>query len=332
MEFSGLVGMIEVRSFPRVHITLLSMHHGGYRVNGGLGFAIDGPPFCVSASIANKWSVSSTDSESIDAQTLKYIESRLTAAQKTRQFSTPMAIKIRSSIASHSGLGSSTALCLSAIEAAAIANNIQLSRDQLVRMSGRGGASGVGINTYFEGGFSIDFGRKANELEQLKSSEAAISNSVPLRVGRTDLDLWPLVILIPPHIQTKSIVDEQEFFERTCPLSVESSQEVIYHATMGTYAAAVERDYGSFCRSINAIQQCAWKRAELSLYGYEVSDCIDSLQASGADAAGMSSLGPCVYFFSADPDEVLRRSKKITFNWRAIHTRPSNSGRVIVND
>jgi predicted sugar kinase len=49
--------MIEIHSFPRVHITLLSMHDGGYRVNGGLGFAIDKPTFYVSASKASRWNV-----------------------------------------------------------------------------------------------------------------------------------------------------------------------------------------------------------------------------------------------------------------------------------
>jgi beta-ribofuranosylaminobenzene 5'-phosphate synthase len=329
MDFSGIAAVIEIHSFPRIHISLLSMHHGGYRINGGLGFAIDGPLFCVSAVKANQWNVSSVGCELVDAQTLRYVENRLIAAQKLSQFSTPIEIKIQTSIASHTGLGSSTALCLSAIEAAALANNIQLSRDQLISLSGRGGASGVGINTYFDGGLSMDFGRKAGIAEQLKSSETAVSASVPLRIGRTDLEAWPLAILIPSHIQTKSIAEEQEFFERVCPLPIESSQEVIYHATMGTYAAAVERDYSSFCRSINAIQKCTWKSAELSLYGDEVSDCIESLLSSGADAAGMSSLGPCVYFFAADPEEVLQRSKRVTFRWNAIRVHPSNSGRII---
>lgn len=34
---------IRITSFPRVHITLIGMNSGGYRINGSIGFSISNP-------------------------------------------------------------------------------------------------------------------------------------------------------------------------------------------------------------------------------------------------------------------------------------------------
>ena len=323
--------MIQVESFPRVHVTLISMHAGGYRLNGGLGFAIDHPSFEVSAIESNEWRVVSHIRGLVNKASLQNIKTRLVEAAKLIGFQRPTEISICSSVASHTGLGSSTAYCLSSIEAAAAVNGINLSKEQLIALSGRGGTSGVGIQTYFDGGLTLDFGKRWAEDARFQSSDEEAARSAPLQIGRADMAAWPLAILIPSHIPTKSLAEEVAFFRSTCPLPKESTFEVLYHATMGTYSAAVEQNYDQFCWSLNAIQGCAWKTAEIALYGDAVLNCIDAIRSDGADAAGMSSLGPCVYFFANEPKKVYERCSRVNSAWRAIFAQRTNSGRKILN-
>ena len=35
--------MLKIKTFPRIHISLIGMNKDGYRINGGLGFSVSSP-------------------------------------------------------------------------------------------------------------------------------------------------------------------------------------------------------------------------------------------------------------------------------------------------
>ena len=323
--------MISIRAFPRIHITLLALHDGGYRVNGGVGFAINDPTFEVVAHPAGSLAVRVHGPGNIDAVTQRYIEGRLHNAFRLHDLKQSVEVALHVSERSHLGLGSSTALTLAALEVCLRFNGQIVSRENLVSLSGRGGTSGVGIFTYFDGGMSLDFGRIADGPEPFLPSEDTVPLKPPMRVARTDMKPASIGLLVPTHIAPKSSQEERQFFRDTCPLLRADTLEVLYHAGMGVYAAAAEQDDAQFYAAINAVQQCAWKRAEIHLYGDEVVTCLDIVRTNGAIAAGMSSLGPMVYFFSERFDETCSLLQERLPSWRLIRTSPRNRGRDIID-
>jgi beta-ribofuranosylaminobenzene 5'-phosphate synthase len=323
--------VICIRAFPRIHVSLIAMHFGGYRQNGGVGFAVKDPQLQIDVAASSDWKVVCSARDSIDPHVLSYVHARLIQAATEYDLKTFASVTVRSSEPSHSGLGSSTALVMAAVEGYLLLNGLAPERNELIRLSGRGGTSGVGIYTYFSGGLSLDFGRSTTAGSPFASSDDQISRARPLQVARTDLFVDSIGILLPKHIPRKSTLEEREFFERTCPLSKEATFETLYHSAMGVYAAAAERDYGKFCTALTNIQSCAWKSAEISLYGNDVWDCLNTVRECGADASGMSSLGPLVYFLARDQDRVCSLLAEKLPNWRVLTTTPQNAGRELIH-
>lgn len=321
--------MIRVIAYPRIHVTLLALHEGGYRVNGGVGFTINSPVFETTATRSKALTIANPPPSLIDSHTCKYIENRIKSAAQRLQLRTDVQLTVRSGVGSHFGLGSTTALTLAAMEAWLQYLKYNLPQDELIGLSGRGGTSGVGVFSYFDGGLSLDLGRAARRSEQFVSSEDATDRTLPLRVARTNLLLGPIGLLFPMHISAKTIAEEREFFRLLCPLPRQATLETTYHAVMGVYAAAAEGDYHRFCDAINCIQACDWKRGEIGLYGSEVSGCIDMLKRLGADAAGMSSLGPLVYFFSDKFEQITAKLAAHLPQWQLITSEPRNAGREV---
>lgn len=48
---------LQIRSFPRIHITLIGMNDDGYRINGGIGFSIKDPQIDCLFGEANVFSI-----------------------------------------------------------------------------------------------------------------------------------------------------------------------------------------------------------------------------------------------------------------------------------
>ena len=321
--------MIRIRAFPRIHVTLLALHDGGYRINGGVGFAINDPSFEVVARPSHSLAIRVDGPGSVDTATQRYIEGRLQNALRIHDLKQRVEVVLRVSERSHLGLGSSTALTLAALEACLRSNDQTVSRERLVSLSGRGGTSGVGIFTYFDGGMSLDFGRVMDGPGSFLPSEDTIPLNLPVRIARTDMKAASMGLLLPTHIAPKSSQEERQFFRDTCPLPRAETLEALYHAAMGVYAAAAEQNDAQLYKAINAVQDCAWKRAEIHLYRDEVTTCLNIVRSNGANAAGMSSLGPMVYFFSEAFDETCSLLQERLPTWRLIRTSPRNSGREV---
>jgi beta-ribofuranosylaminobenzene 5'-phosphate synthase len=196
----------------------------------------------------------------------------------------------------HVGMGSGTAIRLATLEALYTINGVSVPRDGLTVRSGRGGTSGIGINTYFDGGLILDLGVKAALFDFLPSSQPR-PGSLPTTLPPLSMPQWPLALCVPRGIQPKSQDQELEFFKRTTPLDPESSFRSAYDALFGIYAAVAEIDYAAFCKAVDSIQSTSWKDAEWHEYGTPLTKLRDDLLRAGADCVRMSSLGPMLFCF-----------------------------------
>lgn len=313
---------------PRLHITLLALHSCQYRFNGGLGFSIQAPQCELKFSLTDNVSISDNRIYPSTEEELVRLQSLLQSEQRKFCFDHSLAISISGNMSPHAGFGSGTAVTLACLEALHILNGSEISPAELVAASKRGGTSGVGIHSYFSGGYVFDLGRKVDgglfSPSHLNGNKAA-----PLLLDQGPMPDWEIGICMPTTIAHKTQAEEREFFQRTCPLPAEKVYETVYHTLFGLYAALREADREVFGAALKAVQNCSWKLAERREYGDALLEIEQTIYAAGADAVGMSSLGPCLFFLADDVNSVVTamRLSRPDCDW--LVTRPDNRGREI---
>lgn len=323
---------LKIKSFPRIHITLIGMNSDGYRINGSVGFSISNPTLDISYEMSDEIKI-------IDEREIKF-----TDQEKNRLHYVLMNIinkfclknKIRCTIRGqaipHYGLGSSTAIYMSSVEALLILNNVEYHQNDIVKYSKRGGTSGIGINTYFEGGFIFDVGIKDNEQSFKPSSIADRQDKTPLVLHKCKLPEWKIGICIPKYIQNMSEQDEIDFFKTSCPIEKNSIESILYQAVYGVTSSIIENDYEVFCKSVNTIQSTHWKNLERSLYGEKLIELEHKIKSLGADCVGMSSLGPLLFFTGKNISSINEKISKNIPNIILHNASFNNRGRIISND
>lgn len=320
---------LKIVASPRLHLTLLAMHNGEYRINGGLGFAIADPSCELTFSSAADFSINDQRAIPLVGNELERLITLLQAEQKRRDFPVAAEITINGNMRAHSGFGSGSAISLACLEALHRLNGSMPSPAELVAASGRGGTSGVGIHSYFSGGCVFDLGRSTDNNAHAPSHQATASR--PLLLDQMPMPDWEIGICIPLSIPHKSQAEEQAFFERTCPLPAEAVYETLYHSLFGLYAAIREADRTIFCHALRAVQACAWKKAERLEYGTALIEIEQALYANGAEAVGMSSLGPSLFFLADNVTEIINQMRLARPDCEWLLTHPANCGRELTD-
>lgn len=326
--------MLRIKAFPRVHMSLIGMNSDGYRINGGIGFSISSPTLTMSYVPSDSISINDWRSQGFTSDELTRLKNHLIQVTFTEHFDIGFSCVIENGlIASHIGLGSSTLIYLSCIEALFIINNRHYSQETIVKLSGRGGTSGIGINTYFKGGFVFDVGIKniGNGLLSPSSSFVDSSRPKPLLMNHFQLPSWNLGICIP-QIEHKTEEDEKLFFENYCPISKDYAEQILYEAVYGVSASLLENDYYVFCQSINAIQRTRWKQLERDLYGRGLLAVEEVILAAGANCIGMSSFGPMLYFLGDDLYSIVEIVKNNIPHCTCFISSFNNSARILEYD
>ncbi len=320
----------EIEVFPRLHLSLLDLSDRGYRRNGGLGFALAEP---LTKLVFRKSTVTSV--AKLSAIGYSYSEEqellhRIESARKNHDLRQAICLESVTPILRHSGFGSGTAISLACMEATFLLNNRPIQQHDLQALSGRGGVSGVGINTYFNGGVVCDIGRRADAGPFLPSDAIEAPPEMPVTLIASAMPSWDIGILTPRTMRPRTMAEERELFSSNCPLSMQDVCSTIYHAVFGAIGAILASDLPTFCSAVTALQQGAWKRAEIAQYGKGMQAIIEQLQQLGCDAVGMSSVGPTLFFLAEDFESVFPSVKEECSGHLVFRTRPRNSGREVV--
>ncbi|MFJ3466664.1 beta-ribofuranosylaminobenzene 5'-phosphate synthase family protein [Pseudomonas sp. NPDC090201] len=324
--------IIKITTPARIHVNLFDMSNTGYRQNGGVGFCINGLDTVIEFSPSQSLQI-------IDKRPIPYTveeESRLVSFMRqiyaTGHYQRSMKITFISGPPPHSGFGTGTATKLACVEAASIFNKIPCTQAELISTSGRGGTSGVGINTYFKGGLNVDFGVKHAELELGPSSARNAPRQQPINLINVPLPAaWTIGVFVPLSENRISGDDEVKFFKKTCPIAPDSVHGSIYQALSGLACAAIEEDFNTFCSAINATQNYQWKNAEWMAQSVELRELRANLAESGASCVGLSSLGPAIYFMAPTVQNIADRMT-LPGNHIFAKCSPNNHGRVVEID
>lgn len=326
--------MLRIEAFPRVHITLIGMNCDGYRINGGIGFSIASPMLEMSFKEADYVEVEDKRCQGFTQDELNRLTDHLRRVKNQEKLDLGFVCTIHEGvIESHVGFGSNSIIYLSCVEALLKLNHREYTENNVMALSGRGGTSGIGINTYFKGGFIFDTGIVNNEHRVLAPSSVFMNEEghQPLLMKSLRLPQWDLGICIP-DVARNTEDEERQFFQANCPIEKSAAEDVLYEAVYGITSSLMENDFEVFCQSIDAIQSTKWKSLERNLYGENLLNAEAVIKNAGAKCVGMSSLGPMLYFFGEDMDGIVGKVNQEMPEYICFKTSFNNSGRVVEDD
>lgn len=326
--------MLRIKVFPRIHISLIGMNNDGYRLNGGVGFSIATPTLDISFEPSDSIDVIDKRNQGFTQKELDRLKKHLGNAIMNDKFDIAFRCIIHDNmLQSHVGFGSNSMVYLACVEALFILNGYSYTDNDVVALSGRGGTSGIGINTYFKGGFIFDVGISNLGQRSLGPSSVFMDKvgDKPLLLKSITLPEWQIGICIP-SIKHKTEEEEKSFFQKNCPINKGAVEKILYEAVYGITSSLMEDNFNVFCQSINAIQHTKWKLLERVLYGKKLLTAESIIRNAGAICVGMSSLGPLLYFFGNDIDKIVEKVKVAMPECVCFRTSFNNNGRIIEYD
>ena len=295
--------MTTVVAHPRLHFGLLDLGHATHRIFGGVGAAIEQPETKVTVERSSSASVSGVD---LSEDLVRDLLAALARLGDLRGEMDPVRVHVDAAPTAHIGLGSKTSVILAVLAAANVELDLGLTQRELQVLSGRGGTSGVGVHTFFEGGLIVDAGHRAIEPRHYRPSSAGPPGQIAPILVSLEMPLdWDVSLLLVEGIRWSADA-ERRFFLANTPIDDGEVDRAIAIVCLDVAASVAERDLASFASSIRSLQAVGFKQREIEAQPSAVRLLLEALQATPSVAAGMSSVGPLVYAVYRRADAVSR--------------------------
>lgn len=281
-----------VQTPSRIHISLIDLHCGLGRIDGGLGVALQSPCWQIKVSTSNR---DSAPSEVRDV--LQMLSRKVRIKGRYRA-------EIKSRIPRHVGFGSQTQLSLAIAKCLAILEDwkFDIGIRNLATLVGRGGTSGIGVAAFEKGGFIIDCGHSLKMKKNFAPSHFSQAPPPPV-VFRENVPVDWFFLTATPSCNRKIAGDiELNMFKRFCPIPKREVEKLTRLILMKTVPSIVERDIELFGESISETQKIGFKRLENSVQPKTVKELLKFLDKNSL-GAGLSSFGPTVYAIFGRRDE-----------------------------
>lgn len=292
--------MVTIRCYPRLHVCLIDLGNATFRKYGGAGFYIGGPPIEIEAAASRKTKLFGL--ERLDRQ----VGTKVERAIERLKLLYPQAnakVILKTAPPQHIGLGTSTSLLLGVLKAIDVVTGTGLPDTTLQTLSGRGGASGIGVNAFFSGGFLVDAGHDAQRSRGFAPSSSRSGFIIPPVICRLSIpQSWRFhLILLPGYRASGSI--EKQFFRSNTPIparDVLKTLSLVYH---GIAPAVSHQDMGMLRESLQGLHNYGFKRKEVRRQPRVVQEFLRALNRETHLPGGMSSLGPLIYAV-ADKEDI----------------------------
>lgn len=274
---------ITINSPARIHIGFLDMGKNSIRKFGSLGLTITNYSYIIEIEKAEKLQFYCDDlilKEKINQIVL--------SLKKNYEFSN-FKIRILSKIPAHNGLGSGTQLALSIGYLITKLNKIKFDINAITKILKRGLRSGIGIESFKNGGFNIDVGK----LE--KSSKPPL-NILNLKWPRE----WKIILIIDKNILGIHGKQETKEFKILKEINQNYSIENCKCLLMKIIPGLMEKNFKEFSGGIRIIQNNMSK----IFYGKKdkfaskkIEKIFKNLQQINCNSYGQSSWGPTGFVF-----------------------------------
>ena len=317
----------------RLHFGLIDMNGKIGRIDGGVGLALDSPHTLIEAKKANDIRVECKDEPEMIDRIVEALE-----AVRERYGLGGVDLNVKERPLPHVGLGSATQALVGAACAFCKLYGCDRSVPELAKLVGRGGTSGIGVESTRAGGFIVDGGHHFRRGEHSKSgympSSASEGIQPPPILARYDFPDWDILVVVPLG-EGASGLREVTLFKVVCPLPLEQVQRMCHILMMQMMPAVLEKDLEMFCVAIEDFQQLGFKVFEFRAQTQLLHDCLQFLRDNNARGAGMSSWGPALHAFGEDLSELQQKAKA----WLATHgggeailTKANNHGMQVLEE
>ncbi len=289
-----------VEAYGRLHFALIDLGRTTARAFGGCGVAISLPVATVS--VVRDEQLSWHGLEHIDEIAQEDLGRSVKRLAMLVGTEVSARVAIQGTVRQHVGLGSKTALVLAILTGLNRELGLSLGNEELQRLSGRGGASGVGIHTFFCGGFVVDGGHPQSQVEHLVPSGARRPTHVPPLMSRLRIPAsWRFWLLLPPGPRIAG-EDEAAFFARNTPVASAGVYETLGVVAHGVAPAVATADLEALSVALRAANARGFKACEVREQSEDVRILLEACWSAGEVAAGLSSMGPLVYVIGDTSD------------------------------
>ena len=279
---------VRIEAPSRAHFGLISLTADSSCSYGGLGLALQHYRAVIEAEYRPK---SELRISGMPDEMERYVSDRL-----NRLNVSSLHLRVHQAPPQHVGLGSKTAVVLACVEAALLVQPLRSppSADEIVVASGRGGASGVGVNTYFMGGLVADGGHRCGDSGKFVPSSGRNPTAPPAPILRMEWPTdWQVVLLRPEQRFGPHGANEVSFFRNNTPVGRTECAEVAMALLLELPSAVLSQDFAAMKSSLARSRRHGLKAAEIRLYP-EVLSLLQILDELEGVAATMSSIGPSV--------------------------------------
>lgn len=321
----------------RLHITLIDLNGSCGRIDGGVGITISDPELVLKAEpsfdrdqgINIYFEDSENLSEDLISDYSQKIKKSATNTLKYFNIDGGFDFFVEKSYPAHAGLGSGTQLSLATSKIITNLNDIEVETATLGSIVGRGGTSGIGVESFNHGGFIVDGGHSKNEKFDFLPSSASSASPPPVLAHYDFPEDWNIILAIPKLKESVSGKKEVNIFQKYCPIPLSEVQKLSHLILMKMMPAVLEKDIESFGDALNQIQSTGFKKREMDLQNRLTGDILDSMRDAGAPGAGMSSFGPTLFAITKkNPKTILNAAKDAMGDHEGIHmiTHAQNTG------
>ena len=322
------IELLEVSTGCRLHFGLMELTAGEPLRFGGLGLMLDEPGWVLR--FEARASSSSADQPLSDdvRQRLEAIRERM-----RQEFQSPfdVAISVQRPLPMHSGLGAGTQLAAAAAlglhlmeQSRAARSSAQPTVEELVRWTGRGKRSGIGLYGFLTGGLILDEGHGSTRDA---TDDATTGRQISATSITTHPD-WRVVLITPDQVPQVTGSYESTLIERL-GRTPHPNREQMFHAAKHIQSLAGKSDsFAEFSEVLQTYVDAAGKMfaaEQGGLYnGASVSRAVELAKQAGLRAVGQSSWGPTVFGFATSPDSAEQIAGRI------VESRPNAQWQVRV--
>ena len=298
------------------------------RAYGGAGFAIDGVPLTVTVRSAAALTIKDLRNRPMTPDGIRRLRTALTNACNHLGVSNSVSIEITGLAGANCGFGTGTAIRLSCLDGALSMAGAQEELSRLIELSGRGRTSGVGIQTYFHGGLSLDCGvAAAKGVDLVPSSESEFLRPVVQPLARLQMPSWPLgIFMVDSEVIQGS--DEVAFFKENRRIPKSEIDELCCELFLNLPGAILDGDIIEFSKTLNRIQDIGFKALEWRRLGDEAKKASNWLYDQGALAVALSSMGPAIVAVFKEEADAQQAVSSFRKGFNASHlAKPRPEGR-----
>lgn len=304
-----------VRSAARLHFGFLDMGGSLGRKFGSVGLSISDPRTVVRARASDTLAVYGADEErrTLVMTHMKRFYDNFEAAEARANRDRGAAIYLDQGILPHVGFGSGTQLALCVVTALCGLYGARKSPEEIAAISRRGLRSGIGLESFRQGGFIVDAGSEDSEKHP------------PLPLFRRAFPReWRVLLACPPTAKGLSGADEDLAFKELKP-GPEASAEICRLVLMKLLPGLIERKIEAFGDAIERIQRITGESFSSVQAGCFASplaeDIFAQMRRLGARGMGQSSWGPLLYGFLPDSRSAAEAAKYLARSFEGIPVR-----------